>query len=171
MALQAPEYTTDAPGLWQKLQDRFGLRSGTPGSGRLASTIVPVTQMDDLALLHKAGTFTISVTASGLVTAFTVPQGERWRVSTFAWRAESGGTFTYNWVVQRFTDGLSGPAISTYLDVTSYSADGTWHEIQPNLGGPFCGLDEIGFEVDTFSIAGTVHARVVYMRELCGPNA
>ena len=169
--LQTPGYTTDAPGLWQKLGDRFGLRAGPAGSGRLSSTIVPVTQMDALATLHKVESFTTTITSTGFVAAFTVPQGERWRVLIFTWRAESGGTFTYNWTLQRKLDGLSGTDIMTYLDVTSYSADGSWHQDKPNQGGPFCGLDEIGFEVDVQSVNGPVHARVVYMRELCGPNA
>jgi len=161
----------NAPGVFQKLTDRFGLRSGRPGNAELLYSVQPTTNLDLAAQGHRARTADVAITATGFFQSFQVPQGERWHVMAINFRGEGAGTYTYNFVVRRLTEGLSGTEVVFYLSETTYSADNIWRRVTPNDQGPFCGLDKIGFQVDAWTTESDGQARIAFMRELCGPNA
>jgi len=70
--------------LWIRLGARFKLEDSPPtGLGaRLGTTIIPVTQADNLLSTLNTNQVDLDLTASpgGRVTAFTVPAGKRWTV-------------------------------------------------------------------------------------------
>ncbi len=85
--------------LVQRLTSRFNLGTQPNDAAtvwRLSKTVVPVTNVDDaLSVEVVAVGVAASVTATGLVTLFTVPLTERWTIR-FARAYVATGTFTMN---------------------------------------------------------------------------
>lgn len=68
----------NAPGLWAKLRNRFGVRTGEGRNAELLTTIQPTTDLDALALLSRAGEWSFTVSANGATDFVVVPPGEVW---------------------------------------------------------------------------------------------
>jgi len=77
--------------LMARLIARFGLLRAIDEPFELAETVSPVTILDDLARAVYVGNATVNISA-GAATAFTVPDGKRWRLHVFQKPATSGTT-------------------------------------------------------------------------------
>jgi len=75
---------------WLRLYNRFRVEGGTQETPELLSTVQPITDMDRLLRTpeYKANELNLSGTAGDFVNYFTVPDGERWFVTSW-WREAS----------------------------------------------------------------------------------
>lgn len=146
--------------VWSRLYSRYKLEPFPSEGGSAASVaaiVQPVTQADELLKARQIAVETISVTGTGIVTAHTVPKGERWTLRALR-VAVSSGTWTFNAL------GLADPAANSFFTevFTTTTGRNTYFEGQTMV------VDEgwlIQFNVDVHSVTGNVLSSLFYESE------
>lgn len=82
--------------LLSKLRSRFGVETDAGQNANLSLTIVPVTQIDPLALVNVGNSKTVSPGSTGTDTIFTVPPGEFWHLKAITREDSAVTDYTYH---------------------------------------------------------------------------
>lgn len=110
MQVAVGDIWTRATVVWERLCGRFQLsQAGQTKQMTVGSEIVPITDADRLVKVISVATETTAVAATGNLTVFTVPAGERWVLRAHRFSVASG-TWTMGSVI--VTSALTGVTIA-----------------------------------------------------------
>jgi len=152
------------PTIVGKIIQRFGITIGPAFTDELQG-LTPVTDMDSLALEHRADDSTINIAAGGFAAFYTVPDTERWHVHYFFEDGPGVGAYLQHLELQRKAEGFSGAYIRLPLeDPYDPAADGT-HEIFQEV--TLFPQDVIGLWASSYIGAGNGVVRMFYEVEQC----
>jgi len=143
----------------QRLVNRFALSNTRfhPEDWSFAEQVVPVTNLDELLSVTLCQTIgPIDVTATGLLTLYTVPVGKRLNLRA-ARHSSGGGTWTANfWYA-------GSPAGDVDIPLKSYTAASLGTLLPLDLPGGIK-LDEsyiLQVNIDSVAVAGTVYLDIL----------
>lgn len=94
------------PAIFQKIRNRFGVRTGVGRSADLDMAIHPTFDVDPLLLESRAHHETISVNSVRSLEEFAVPDGEYWHVKTLALESSVDADYSlFLWVSRPISTG------------------------------------------------------------------
>lgn len=106
------------PDIIENIQSRFDAReTGKRPSIELDDTIKLVLDVDQLLWYPALQTVVVTPTATGYITLFTVPDGERWRLHNLHVYRSGAGDATYDY--SRVSDGGSQIGMTSQTAATS----------------------------------------------------
>jgi len=146
------------------LNKRFGGTIGFTQSRLELGPITPVTDLDALALVHRATSSPVTVDANVRETFYEVPEGERWHME---WLdiTSLAADYVYRPEFGRRTLGTSGGYIALPLQ-EAVIADGTGFVLNC-LGIKLAHGDRIDALISSYVSGSTLTARIMYWLEEC----
>ena len=101
----------------QEIEDKLKLRELEPSRFEFSETVVPIYNIEQHLRRTVVETKVVSITGTGGVTFFAVPQNEKWFVKAYTVIFLSSGAHTIAGVYVIRND--SGPILFSYLDLTA----------------------------------------------------
>lgn len=82
---------TNAPEIWGKIRERFGVETGPGQQAELLMSIQPVTNLDMLTWETRVAVWTMAVSENGVMVIATVPAHEIWHPRNYRLNRSTGG--------------------------------------------------------------------------------
>lgn len=156
----------EIPELFGKLRSRFRIRTGGGGKASLSTSILPVTQIDPLALVTRGVSRSDTITGNEINVVATVPVGEFWHLKKAAVLSAAAGTFDTQLVIRAKFDYLDLTGTKD-IPVTPYLvADGSYY-IVDLVGVILRPGDDIRVLTTNHSVDGTTLVSVLFDLEDC----